>query len=134
MSSFSSLHCTCPPLFNGIAYRMKKIIFWRGSNERTDGANFRVFCLTVECDFYAFLCARKKKASKVQHKEDSHNFMSLVQCDNKNFLTISISLTRLELYILFYDNELNFVDSLSIIPHNFFSSFHRLLSFLATSS
>lgn len=105
----------------------------------TEEANFRVFHFVQQCRM-RFLCihsflhvvehrkfiyikkikntelAREKQA-KFSIKRIHIIFMSLVQCDNKNF-PLSISLTPRSSCTLFYDNELNFVDSLdnSLLP------------------
>lgn len=71
MSSFSSPECLCPPLFNGIAYRMKKYIKFFGAGQTNGRGQFSCFSLS-KCDFYAFLCVQSKQ--KVQRKKDPHNF------------------------------------------------------------
>jgi hypothetical protein len=120
MSSFRlSLHRSCPPLFNGIAYRMKNFFF--GAGQTNGWGQFSCFCLTVECDFYAFLCANEKKQAKFSIKR-----IHIILCRWCS-ATIKISSLSpshsLKLYILFFFMIMSwtFVDSLDNF-HIFFSS------------
>jgi hypothetical protein len=81
--------------------------FFFGAGQTNGWGQFSCFCLTVECDFYAFLCANEKKQAKFSIKR-----IHIILCRWCS-ATIKISSLSpshsLKLYILFfYDNELNF--------------------------
>lgn len=94
-------------------------IIWRGS-KGTEGANFHVFYLSVPAFIslcrMRFLCipvcrwvakkVEKKTQAKFNIKRFPHNFMSLVQCDNKisSFFSLasSLSLSRSLTQVVFY--------------------------------
>lgn len=124
---------------NGIAYRIKIVATFFGAGQMNGRGQFSCFSLRSAVSNAIFMhsfipaccwaqkiyiykkiknteLAREKQA-KFSIKRIHIIFMSLVQCDNKNF-PLSISLTPRSSCTLFYDNELNFVDSLdnSLLP------------------